>query len=110
MSGLRSLDSNSVVDSAVDPLFATEISLGGLDGHMSQQKLDLFQFASGNVTKLSTGSSQVVRGEVDESDFFGAILHHMPNNFLCYARAPMLTSSADAAKEPTSSNTAGEQP
>lgn len=50
-----------VIDGAMNPLFATEISLGCLNRNVTEQELDLLQFASGGVAKPCTGSAQVVR-------------------------------------------------
>jgi hypothetical protein len=48
---LRSgLDSDPVVHGRSDPLRTTEVTLGGLDGDMTEQKLNLLQFASGRPT------------------------------------------------------------
>jgi len=42
----RRLYSYFVVDGTLNALFATEISLGCLNGNVTEQKLDLLQFAS----------------------------------------------------------------
>jgi hypothetical protein len=44
--GVR-LDADPVVDGASQLLLAPEISLGGLDRDVTEQKLDLIQFAAG---------------------------------------------------------------
>jgi hypothetical protein len=44
----------------LNPLFATEISLGGLNRNVTEQKLDLLQFASGGVAKPCTGSAEIM--------------------------------------------------
>jgi len=53
----RWLYSDFVIDSALNPLFATKISFGCLDRNVTEQKLDLLQFASGGVAKPCTGSA-----------------------------------------------------
>jgi hypothetical protein len=45
----------------LNPLFATEISFGCLNRNVTEQKLDLFEFASGGMAGPSTGSAEVVR-------------------------------------------------
>jgi len=57
----RWLYSDFVVDGALDPLFATEISFGCLNRNVTEQKLDLLQLASGGVAKPCTGSAEIVR-------------------------------------------------
>jgi len=42
----RRFYSDFVVDGTLNPLFRTEISLGGLNRNVTEQKLDLLQFAS----------------------------------------------------------------
>jgi hypothetical protein len=49
--------SDFVIDGTLNPLFATEISFGGLNRNVTEQKLDLLQFASGGIAKSCTGSA-----------------------------------------------------
>jgi hypothetical protein len=56
------LYSDFVVDGTLNPLFATEIFFCCLNRNVTQQKLDLLQFASGGIAEPRTGSAQVVRG------------------------------------------------
>ena len=53
--------SDFVVDGTLNALFATKISFGCLNGNVTEQKLDLFQFASCGVAKACTGPAEVVR-------------------------------------------------
>jgi hypothetical protein len=50
-----------VIDGTVNPLFATEISFRRLSRNVTEQELDLLQFASRGVAKPCTGSVEVVR-------------------------------------------------
>ena len=50
-----------VIDGTLNPLFATERSFGCLNRNVTEQELDLFEFASGGVAKPCTGSAEVVR-------------------------------------------------
>jgi len=50
-----------VIDGTLNLLFATEISFGCLNRNVTEQELDLLQFASGDVAKPCTGSAEVVR-------------------------------------------------
>ncbi len=56
----RGLYSDFVVDGILDPLFAAEIAFGCLNGNVTEQKLDLLQFASGRVTEPSAGPAEVM--------------------------------------------------
>jgi hypothetical protein len=42
-------DADSVIHGRADTLLAAELSLGGLDGYVAEQKLNLLQFTSGRV-------------------------------------------------------------
>lgn len=45
----RWFDTDSVIHGRADALLAAEVSFGGLDGYVAQQKLNLLQFSSGRV-------------------------------------------------------------
>jgi hypothetical protein len=45
-------------------LFASEVALSRLDGDVAEQKLDLIEFAAGEVAKASAGATEVVRGQL----------------------------------------------
>jgi hypothetical protein len=55
------LYSDFVIDGTLNPLFAAEISLGCLNRDVTEQILDLFEFASASMAEPSTGSAEVVR-------------------------------------------------
>jgi hypothetical protein len=52
--------SDLVVDGALNPLFETKIPFGGLNRNVTEQKLDLLQFASGGVPKPCAGSAEIL--------------------------------------------------
>jgi len=53
----RWLDSNLVVNGTLNPLLATEISFGCLNRNVTEQKLNLLQFAPSCVTESSASLS-----------------------------------------------------
>ena len=57
---VRRLDSNFVVNSTTNPLFAAQIPFGCLNGKVSEQELDLLQLASGRMAKPSASPAEVV--------------------------------------------------
>jgi hypothetical protein len=61
---LREQASEPVVHRLFQILLATEISLGGQYRGMAQKELNLLQFASIYVAKLSAGPPEVMRREV----------------------------------------------
>ena len=48
------LQPRAVVDGLSEPLRASQVSLGGLDGHVAEQKLNLLQLAACCVAETST--------------------------------------------------------
>ena len=65
------LDAQPVVYGVPKLLFAPEVTLGRLDRDVPEQKLDLVQFAAGQVAQSRTGASQVVRGQLRDAGFGG---------------------------------------
>jgi hypothetical protein len=57
---LPELDSDAIVYRRTDALLTTEVSLGCLYGNMTQEELNLLQFAAGSVTESSAGATRVV--------------------------------------------------
>src|SRR5579859_7072961 len=57
---VRRLNTDLVIHSTLNPLFATEISFRCLNRNVTEQKLDLLQFASGGVAKTCTRSAEIV--------------------------------------------------
>jgi hypothetical protein len=57
------LQPNVVVDCAAQSLLAAQIPLSGLYGDMSQQELDLFEFATRSTREPRTGPPEIVRCE-----------------------------------------------
>ena len=57
----RWLYSDLVVDGTLNPLLATEVSFRCLNRNVTEQKLDLLQFAARGVAKPCTGPAEVVR-------------------------------------------------
>jgi hypothetical protein len=74
------LDANSVIDCILKTLLTTEVPLGRLDGDMAEQKLDLVQFPSGIAAKACASPPEIMRGEVLNARFPGAVLDDMPHD------------------------------
>jgi hypothetical protein len=73
------LQSEVVVYGDLDILFGAEITLGGLDGRVPEQKLDLFQAVAILPAELGPGAAQIVRPEPLDPDLFGALLDRRPD-------------------------------
>ncbi|HEV2381014.1 MAG TPA: hypothetical protein VG206_14635 [Terriglobia bacterium] len=53
-----------VVDGAAQLLLAPEVTLGGLDRDVTEQKLDLIQLAAGSTAEPGRRTAEVVRREL----------------------------------------------
>jgi hypothetical protein len=62
------LDPNAIVYSVPDSLLAAEIFLSRLNRNMSKQKLDLLQFASGNMAYTRTRAVQIMRRQLTQPE------------------------------------------
>jgi hypothetical protein len=98
MIGSPRFNTNAVVYSSTNSLFAPEITLGSLEGNVTEKKLNLLQLSSCRMTELRAGASQVMRSETSKANFRGIQLDHVPHQALCNAVTPALSSSADASK------------
>ena len=54
------LDADVVVHSSANTLLASEVSFRRLDGNVSEQKMDLFQFSARGTTELRAGAPQIM--------------------------------------------------
>jgi len=57
------LEADHIVHGGLQVLFAAEVSLGRLDGHVPEQKLNLLECAAGEVSQAGIRAPQVVRRE-----------------------------------------------
>ena len=64
---------------------------GRLDRHMTEEKLDLVKFASGQMTETGTCASQVVRCQLVDSGSLGRPLDDLPEHLRRHALAPDLS-------------------
>lgn len=74
------LDSNSIVDCASQALSAAEIDLRCLNGDVPKEKLDLFEFATGQMAKACTRATKIVWRQLLDSCCLGAILYYVPDD------------------------------
>jgi hypothetical protein len=70
----------SVIDRFFELLSAPDVPFRGLHRGVTEQELNLFEFASGTVAKASAGATKVVRCQVIHSDPLGISLDCCPNN------------------------------
>src|ERR1700691_2410749 len=68
---------------------------------MPEQKLDLLQFASGQMAQARATAAEVMGSEICDSGPPGSPLHNMPNGFRCDVLPPDRASSANSAEDKT---------
>ena len=73
-SSSRGFYSDMVVHRALKALFAAKVLLRGLYRDVTEQELNLFQFASRNMTQSGTRSAKIVRREFKQC----RTLQHVP--------------------------------
>ena len=96
------LDADQVVDRVSKTLFSAKMLLGRLHGHVAQQELNLAQLPSGIAAQAGTSPSKVVRCELINSRFLGAVLHDVPHYPLRHTISPGLARATNAPKHATS--------
>src|SRR6185312_9559747 len=79
-------------------LFTAEIAFGSQNRRVSQQELNLLQFATVGVAKLRTSPTQIVRRDMLQSCSLATISHHVPDDVLGDARSPDLSAPRDRSK------------
>ena len=62
-----------------DCLLRAEVALGGLDGGVPEQELDLFELAAGFAAELGASAPEVVRAQVWNADLLGRAPDHVPH-------------------------------
>src|SRR5438046_1016034 len=82
------LDAHPVIDGVAELLFAPEIALGGLYGHVAKQELDLIQFATGEMAQPRASTPKVMRGELLDSCSRRSLSHNFPKHLWASFRCP----------------------
>ena len=91
-------ESGAVVHGLSESLCAAQVPLGGLDGHVAEQKLNLFQLAACCVAETSTRAAAVVRGQFLQPSRLGVLLHHVPYHLIGDPAAPDAPVASGAAE------------
>ena len=65
---------------------------------MSQQELNLLQFATRTMAEASTRPSEIVWSEFRDSKLSRVLLNNVPDDFFCHVVTPDRTFSANAPK------------
>jgi len=70
----------AIVDRFFELLSAPDVSFRRLHGRVTEQKLNLFEFASSVMAEPSTGTTKVMRREMVHADPPGILPYCRPNN------------------------------
>ena len=85
------LDRHSQLDPIIwrvyEILSRTQIPLGGLDGLMTEQQLDLLQFAACRPTQLGARTTEVMRRDARQANRDSVLLEELPNDLLTHGGA-----------------------
>ena len=99
------LQADVIVNRIPKTLLAPEVSLRRLDGDVTQQKLNLLQFAACLMAQSCTGPSQIVRCDGWQAAAFRVYLHNCPDhlgrkavspNSACFVDRPQQRTCVDA--------------
>jgi hypothetical protein len=74
----------AVVHGLSESLCASQVPLGGFNGHVAQQKLNLFQLSACCVAETSARSAVVVRCQRLYPGRLAVLLHHVPHHLIRY--------------------------
>ena len=79
-------------------LLRPKVSLGGLDGCVAKQQLDLFQFAAGSPAHFRGGAAKIVGGDTGDTGCGRVSLEQLPDDLLTQGRAPNLVAAVHRAE------------
>jgi hypothetical protein len=91
-------DSQSVVHRNPELLLASKIALRCLDGDVSEQELDLIEFATREVAETGTGTAKVVRGKLLDAGASRRGADDVPEHLRRHAVAPDTPGLVDCAE------------
>ena len=60
-------NADPVVQRSTNPLFTGEITLGGLDRHVAEKKLNLLQLPAGSMAQLRARTPQIMRRNLTQA-------------------------------------------
>jgi hypothetical protein len=84
-------DADFVVDGESELLLAAEVLFRCLDGYMAEEKLNLVELATGQVTEARTCPPEIVRCQLVYPGSLSGSLDDLPKHFGRYTLAPDLS-------------------
>jgi hypothetical protein len=92
------LDAQSVVHGNPELLFASEVALRRLNRDVTEQELDLVQFAACELAETGTRASQVVRRQLVDAGTSRSGAHYVPQDLRRHPVAPDTAGLVDRAE------------
>src|SRR4051812_10217963 len=77
---------------------------------MPQQELDLFEFATGEMTESGACAPEVVRSQLVNTGSLSGLFHDFPNHFWRHSIAPDLAGLIDRPRNPALGDSADQGP
>jgi hypothetical protein len=81
-------DADVMVHGRTESMLAAQVLFCSLNADMAEQELNLFQFATGDVTQARTGPTKVVGRNLSKIGPRRKLPNHVPNHFLTDTRTP----------------------
>jgi hypothetical protein len=82
---VRDRNSKSIINRILKFLLASDVSLRSLDRSVSEQKLNLFEFAAAVMAEARTGATKIVRCQIGYAGLPGTPLDGIPNHVRCHS-------------------------
>jgi hypothetical protein len=93
------LEANAVINGTLDFLLASKVALCGLHRHVPEQKLDLFELSTCNVTESGACAAQIVGSNFLDTDRLGEVLNDVPHDLFGQPISPNDPALFDRAEE-----------
>ena len=98
-SRIAGFQSNGVVHRILEALLAAQVALSSFDGNVTEEKLDLFEFASCLMTKASTRSTQIVWSKPCQAAACCSLSNDRPNHLWSESTTPCAACLVDRSKQ-----------
>lgn len=83
----RDRDPYSIIDRILQLLFTSDVALRCLDGGMSEQKPNLFEFTAAIMAEPGTRATKIVGRQLGDAGLLGAPLDRIPDYVRCHTEA-----------------------
>jgi hypothetical protein len=88
-----------VIYSNANSLLTSQITLRGLNRHVPEQELNLFEFAASGLAKSRAGPAKIMRCQVRNSSLSRRVLYDVPDRLDGNAITPCMPGSIDPPED-----------